>query len=142
MINVINVSLNVNTYPYNSGFFFILSNTASAANLSLLSTERFMAIKFPIKHRTCLRDIHINLGIIVVWTASTMIATSKWYSEVIILSNGAYHLQFRLYFTSTLALSTIQNSFSIRFMSKLIIQDKHMELLLLYCSLSFPTSTI
>ena len=98
------------------GFFFILSNTASAANLSLLSTERFMAIKFPIKarftlsasykkvstvkltgqlnrdkHRTCLRDVHINLGILIVWTASVIVATSKWYSEVF-YNNGAYHL--------------------------------------------------
>lgn len=96
------------------GFFFILSNTASAANLSLLSTERFMAIKgviqsfspysvshnhenpltkFPIRHRTCLRDVHINLGILVVWTASTIVATSKWYIEVKRgYFNGAYHL--------------------------------------------------
>ena len=68
------------------GAFFILSNTASAANLSLLSTERFLAIKFPIQHRTLIRDAHINFGIMAVWTLSIVVATRKWNRVVIYLA--------------------------------------------------------
>jgi len=59
------------------GVLYVVYLVSTAANLSLLSTERFMALKFPLRNLSLLTDTGCNAIILFIWIISIFISISK-----------------------------------------------------------------
>ncbi|CAG5080505.1 Oidioi.mRNA.OKI2018_I69.PAR.g9620.t1.cds [Oikopleura dioica] len=57
-----------------SGVLYIIYLVSTAANLSLLSTERFIALKFPLRNLSFLTDTGCNSIILFIWIISIFIS--------------------------------------------------------------------
>ncbi|CBY36435.1 unnamed protein product [Oikopleura dioica] len=57
-----------------SGVLYVVYLVSTAANLSLLSTERFMALKFPLRNLSLLTDTGCNAIILFIWIISIFIS--------------------------------------------------------------------
>ena len=56
------------------GVLYVVYLVSTAANLSLLSTERFMALKFPLRNLSLLTDTGCNAIILWIWVLSIFVS--------------------------------------------------------------------
>ena len=57
-----------------TGFVFILSSVFSLLNLLAITIDRFLAIRFPIKHRVLVTPRRANAVVILVWVSTCLVA--------------------------------------------------------------------
>jgi hypothetical protein len=74
------------------GVLYVIYLVSTAANLSLLSTERFMALKFPLRNLSLLTDTGCNAIILCIWVLSIFVSIGASFFIFVILSDSYHRL--------------------------------------------------
>ena len=83
----------------NEGFFsviLVLSSSCSTCNLLLLTVDRFLVVKYPLKHRVYATGSRLNLVVVIVWVLNCGLLSILAYK----LSKGDLSEEFLIYPTA------------------------------------------